>query len=177
MNQKIIFPDKFDAVILDILKKYGFLNTIKEYFEESMEGIAPATAIIVYMIKDLIDIEKTEEESISYLQENLKITKEVAKKIFKEVKEKVIAFVKIVDVKEEPDNYSQDEVEKKYAPIKKLKAPLTVSDAMTKKKESIKDFILPEIKPLSPEETDKKTKQAPNEQQPKKADFYREPIE
>ena len=188
-NKKIIFliPDEntsFVQIISGILEKNGIQNINDDLLEKEDDS---KWMTVIKTIKDLFDKKITEEKMTELLQNELKVSKESATAITKELKEKIIPFGKKINIPDDDKPYQPQNIDP--ASFKFIKNDLTdvsgtpiITTAPVEKKSTVPVSPRPRIKkPIETEEVKKfpPTTQQPNTSPPSNQgpDAYREPIE
>lgn len=122
-NQRIIFTDKADLLLLDIIKKYGLEEKDADIIKRLKERKSSPGTIIVKNIKNFVRDTISEKDLTLLFQKELNIAQQSAQNLFKEIKEKIIPLLeKISEEKIEKTKKSTDiDIEEKpiIAPIKK----------------------------------------------------------
>lgn len=104
-NIRVIFTEKADIILSDIIKKYGLQETEDETFKKFKEGKLPKIIIIDHLTKDFTKGTITEKELISSLQKDLNIPQQIAQEITKEIINNLVPLLeKISGEQLEKDN-------------------------------------------------------------------------
>lgn len=152
----------------DILEKYNLKESSKEACQKIDEGKEPRVIIIIQAVKDLFLGKISEEDFVFNIEKQLEISKETAKKIAEDAKEKLLSIAKKI---------IETEVNApKEKPIiaTTIKPPIEIEHEKIIKEGIIKPDLktIQQTKKFSVPEKSKEAKKIP-----KKADIYREPIE
>ncbi len=174
-NQRIIFEVPEDTtsakIIYDILKE----NNITE---KTAQDLFNKAAVIIKATKDVFDKKITEDKMSELLQNELKISKDVAGAIIKEIKEKLLPLAKKVNIPSDkvetntPSFFNADETKIELPP--EIEKNIAERPSVTESENSVINTVVkktPRIKKIPP------TVSVPPTTQPSKPDNYREPIE
>jgi hypothetical protein len=164
MVNKITFEGEksSDDIIEEILKKNGFEEDLSAWLEKTEKNEKVWFESLYKLAKNLAEKKITELIFLTNIQQQFNISEEIAKNILKDVKEKLLPIARIIDDEIEQDledNKTTLLEKQKITPIQNIKP--AVSAPTTKKilkKKEISDTPLPQ-------------------QQKRKTDTYREPIE
>ena len=199
-KKKIIFdvPGDTDTteIIDEIMKKNGLKENLEEYFNKLTNNEEPKLIIIRDSAMVLAQKRVPEQKLIELLKEHLEITQDIAEKIISDIKEKLIPYVKIIDVEEE----KKEEIKKTEYPkedfqeqlLDKIRGGVPISKPEIKPKAPMPYDKKPQIKSVEKNAenmnkegqntTTKEKNKLPEENktplpQEGKSDTYREPIE
>ncbi|MGB2762411.1 MAG: hypothetical protein WBC21_02615 [Minisyncoccales bacterium] len=110
-KQEIIFPDKTTDIIRELVKKYELEKIEKEMEEKISQTEIPAergkifenlpTCQISRTVKEIAESKISSKEFVSVLQKRLEIPQEKAKKLAKDLKEKVLILAQMPSIKKE----------------------------------------------------------------------------
>lgn len=111
-KQEIIFSDKAIDIIIEIVKEYGLEKIEKELEEKISQTKIPSerrkifenlpTCQISRTVKEIAESKiSSSKEFVSILQKRLEISQEKAKKLAKNLKEKVLILAQMPSIKEE----------------------------------------------------------------------------
>jgi len=116
-NHRLIFNLPYDIttieVISEILKNNGLEESSKEYFDKSIKGIEPRKKVIKGAVVVLFEKKIPEEKLAEFLAKHLECPKETAKKIIADIKEKLIPYAKIIEIKSEEEIAKEREERRK----------------------------------------------------------------
>ena len=172
----VIFTEKADIVLSDIIKRYSLQETEAEAFEKYEKEKLPKIVVLDHLTRDFVLKILSEKDLVNSLQKELEIPQQTAEKISKDIITGLIPLLEKIpedelenyNLKNQPnsnyDNTAALEIKKNIpAPLKELKG----KSALPFKK--IKNPALPAAEEIK--------KPAPQSTQPKGPDNYREPIE
>ena len=148
-NFEIIYPENCSDIITKLMEKYGLKESAEEAIKKLGQGEITIGEKIAGIVAEAAESKFSLEKIASYLEEDLTISKDVAKKLAEDIKKEILFFVKKVPI----------EKEKIIPPEKKTGIPLPEKPSVEKL----------EIKPGTPPKT--------SPEKPLEKDIYREPIE
>jgi len=92
----IFFTQQADSALLDIEKKYNLEEEDKEWIEKLKAGKQLNQKIVLDLIQHLAKKEISEKDFNGSLQKDLNMSKEISEKIFAEISNNVLPFLKEV---------------------------------------------------------------------------------
>ena len=114
-KQKVIFPENTVTIIKELLKKYGFRETIEEVSEKIEKGEKPIGTILAETIREATEKEAGVEELSSLLQTRLNLSSREAQKLARDIKIEIIGLIKA----QERERSAIREVKEKKPPAQK----------------------------------------------------------
>ncbi len=116
-NKRIIFDLPTDADTADVINEILKDNDLKETLDERFDKIINNEDSKLVIIRDaaiiLVQKKISEEKLVEFLQKHLGISMEIARKVVTDIKEKLIPYAKIIDVKKEEELREKEEKTKK----------------------------------------------------------------
>lgn len=192
MEKRIIFQENAKSAISEILKKYKLEETASQAFEAMSRGEEPKQSLLQHSAIDLLQNKISQDNLILLFEQTLKISKDNAKNLVKDVKEKLTPLVTEIDVIEDtPQEEKLSPSETETTGLPKIKPPIGVAEALEQKappsKESLaKEDLIIEKESIAPAAS-KEAGLAPKGREPppkpktqpkiQRKDGYREPIE
>ncbi|MFA6190462.1 MAG: hypothetical protein WC711_03110 [Candidatus Staskawiczbacteria bacterium] len=187
------------AIISEVLKDNGMEETAIDFFKKVDEKKIPFSSIIYKLSRKLAQEEITEENFVTSIKDQLKIEQQVAEKILKDVKEKILPLARTLEKDELVKDETISTVPQSLKTINKNFSPATeknninISGSEILANEPIDSLpknetqnIANTITPATIETPTKRIRKplpkkpfVPETQptQPSKPDSYREPIE
>ena len=101
-KEKVIFPENSSEVIGSILKKYGLGETAKEILEKWKKGEISNSEKLAGIVGEAARKKVSLDTIISWIKEDLNLPEDTARKIAKELNEKILSLVTTPEKKERP---------------------------------------------------------------------------
>lgn len=159
---KVIFNTDTAVVVPEILKKYDLDENPDEVFEKLDKEELLKSEVILNIVEEIVLGTIPKENLISSIENELKVSREIAEKIADDIKAKLLSETRKATLEEIKETESESpETETSLKPNPLMPIDLTQEGSQSTQKETI--FSLPK-------ETIKKI-------EPKEKDVYREPIE
>lgn len=187
-KQRIIFSEKADMVLEDIIKKYNLGENDDEIIKRLSEHKPSSIVIIDEITKNFVQQNLSEKDLITALQKDLGVSQQTAKKMSEDIKNNLVPLLEKVPEIE----FEKPTIGMKTMPAIPIREDLTISEAnlppYQKKpleipseeiiRKNIENFKNTEQVPETEKPVVKKPfeKEKPKPSQ-KSSDTYREPIE
>ena len=172
MDKRIILKEEADVAVSEIIKKYNFTETLQQAVEKINKGELPKESILVRFVLEFTASKKSDQESISTLEQKLTISKEAAESLLKDIKEKLVPLTIIVEI--EDDNGQQTDTNSSKPIQDNISNGNDLGIKVEKTILQKKTQITP---PLVKTGNTKNIKNPIKKTEIKKTDSYREPIE
>ncbi len=190
-NLRVLFTQKAESVISDILKNNGLDESEEEFFSKLEQGEDSKTIIVRNATETIVKKIIPEKKLIELLQKHLKVSTDTAEKIVQEVKSRLLPLLLIYPDEKFDDPVFREEVSKKiFGPEEKEAPPPFIKKIEIKNVEENAKIIQRDKKFTRQDENVKPEGNSPtNTEQVKKidndkiitekksSDSYREPIE
>ncbi len=181
-NMRVIFTDKAELVLEDIVKAFGLEEGEQELAKRIKDGKKAKSVVINHLTSKFAKKIISDKELITSLQKDLDVSQEVAEKISKEIVSKLVPLLEILP--EEKFNgqpfqetvtmaQQQNELSKN---LPNIKPPIGIEKALEKKIPTPITKKLEKIKKITEQMETKETKQTIEKPTPQRQDIYREPI-
>jgi len=177
----VIFTEKADLVLSDIIKKYSLQETDLETFEKYKAGKLPKIVIIDNLTRDFALKIIPEKDLISSLQKELEISQQTAEQISKEIINSLVPLLEKIP-EEQLENYESTEgkIPKQEMPISFTevveKPPPAEIPATLEEKSAVMPPREPKPRNKKPVTTEIIEEPAPKPKRTKESDKYRETI-
>jgi len=181
-NIRIIFTDKADLVLSEIMKRYNLEESNEEWLKKSKEGKSSNIVIIDKITKDFAKEIISERESVESLKKELSVPQQTAEKISKDIIDNLVPLLEKLSEEELAKVNGKEEIIRKPITAAPIKPPIGLEKTP---KEEV--FGLPSEKPqvakkpLIPKITEEKVipekKKTKDIKTSEKEDIYREPTE
>ncbi len=169
-NILIIFTERADRVLSDIIEKYSLQETGEEVFKKYETGRFPKIILLDHLTRDFALRIISEKDMIASLQKDLGATQQTAEQISKEIINNLVPLVERASEDQLGDYGLARQSKTNSGDTILSKAEKKTSTDGAVEKEAIKI-------PKASEKTEKKLPEKFKETQRKTPDSYREPIE
>lgn len=169
-KKKNTSPASFNQIIGEIFQKYSLEENGEQILEKIAKGDLLNANIVLSIARKINSKEVPENQATSLLEAQLKIPRETAGRLLKDIEEKILPSIDEISIKQ------TEEIKNEIEPI--LVSPIRPIIGLERKEEIEIEPIIPKIPqrtiktpPLKPERTKEIKKTS------KKSDVYKEPIE